>query len=253
MFSAIATLFTTVFTEPLFNALVFFYNTIAVQDFGLAVIYLTAAIRIILWPLSHKALTSQKNLQELQPKIKEIKKKHKDDQEAQAKALMELYKGRGANPLGGCLPMLVQIPILFALYRVFLGGVDPAFLTDHLYSFIANPGVLHTTLLGLVDLSERSILLAVIAGGLQFMQSRMMMKNTGSAGSADNATAAAAQRMSKQVMYFLPGITIVISLTLPAALPLYWIVTTLFTIAQQFVTMRSTDGDTKRGNNPTHS
>src|SRR3989344_4128964 len=134
MFSALTALFTTVFTQPLFNALVYLYNTVALQDFGLAVIYLTVIIRLILWPLTQKALKSQKNLQALQPHIKEIQKKHKDDQEAQARALMELYKTRGANPLGGCLPMIIQLPVLLALYHVFLGSVDPMFL-NNLYSF----------------------------------------------------------------------------------------------------------------------
>lgn len=244
MLVSIGSVFTTAFTQPLFNVLVFLYNTIALQDFGLAIIFLTIIIRIILWPLSKKALTSQKNLQELQPHIKEIQKKHKDNQEAQAKALMELYKERGANPLGGCLPLLIQLPILFALYRVFLGGIAPEYL-QNLYSFVQNPGSLSTTLLGLVDLSQRSLILAVIAGGLQFIQSRMMLKKQ-SLEPGDSPAAQAAQAMSKQIVYFLPVITIIISLTLPAALPLYWAVTTLFTIAQQFVTMRAGNAGTAR-------
>ncbi len=237
MFSTLSALFTTVFTQPLFNALVFLYNTVALEDFGLAVIYLTVVIRLILWPLSHKALKSQHSLKELQPQIKEIQKKHKNDQEAQARELMALYKERGANPMGGCLPMLVQLPILFALYHVFLGGVKPEFL-ENLYPFVSNPGLLHTTLLGLVDLSERSLILALIAGGLQFIQSRMMAPTMPTSDS-DNPAAAAANMMSRQIVYFLPVITTLISLSLPAALPLYWAITTLFTIAQQFVTMRA--------------
>lgn len=237
MFASAGSIFNTFLVHPLFNSLVFLYNTLAIEDFGLAVIFLTIVIRLVLWPLTQKSISAQKKLQELQPHIKEIQKKHKDNQEAQAKALMELYKERGANPFGGCLPILIQLPILFALYRVFLGGVSPEYL-QNLYSFVENPGHLNTTLLGLVDLSHRSLVLAVVAGGLQFVQSKMMMKRS-PAPQGDGAAALAAQMMSKQLIYMLPVITIVISLSLPAALPLYWAITTLFTIAQQFVTMRA--------------
>lgn len=237
MFASIGAFFNTLLVHPLFNSLVFLYNTVAIEDFGLAVIFLTIVIRLLLWPLTQKAISSQKRLQELQPHIKEIQKKHKENQEEQAKALMELYKERGANPFGGCLPLLIQLPILFALYRVFLGGISPEYL-QNLYSFVQNPGHLNTTLLGLVDLSHRSLVLAVIAGGLQFIQSKMMMKRN-PLPQGEGAAALAAQMMSKQMVFVLPVITILISLSLPAALPLYWAITTLFTIAQQFVTMRA--------------
>lgn len=231
-------LFHLILTQPLFNVLVFFYNTIAFQDFGLAIILITIFIRILLWPMNQKAIKSQRELQDIQPKIKEIQAKYKDKKEEQSKALMELYKSNKVNPFGGCLPILVQLPILIALYSVFLNGLKPDYLSN-LYSFVLNPVVINSSFLGLFDLSSRSIILALIAGGLQFIQSKMILPKVNLSGAPKRSDEAIAQMVSKQTLYFLPLITIVISWRLPAGLPLYWAVTTLFTIFQQSVIMRN--------------
>ena len=230
-------IFNAILTQPLFNLSVFFYNTVAFGDFGIAIIILTVFIRIFLWPLSQKALKSQKNLQDLQPKIKEVQRKYKDKKEEQAKALMDLYKENKVNPFGGCLPLLVQLPILFALYIVFLNGLEPSYL-QNLYSFVDNPGIISPSFVGLFDLSSRSVVLALIAGGLQFIQSKMSLPKVGLEGAPKRSDEALARSISKQTLYFLPVITVVISWRLPAGLPLYWAFSTLFTIFQQFVIMR---------------
>jgi len=118
------TIFNETLYRPLFSLLVWVYNTIPGHDLGIAIILVTIFLRIVLYPLSHKALKSQKALQELQPKIKEIQKKFKDKQE-QAKATMEFYKENKINPFSGCLPLLIQLPILIGLYRVFSHGPQP--------------------------------------------------------------------------------------------------------------------------------
>src|SRR3989338_2273117 len=128
-------IFTEFLYRPLFNLLVFLYNTVSFSDVGLAIIILTVIIRLILWPLSQKAIRSQKSLQDLQPRIKEIQAKHKDNKALQSQELMALYKENKVNPLSGCLPIIVQFPILIALYRVFLKGFDTATLAL-LYPFI---------------------------------------------------------------------------------------------------------------------
>jgi len=234
----IGNLFHLILTQPLFNILVFFYNTITFGDFGLAIILITVFIRIILWPMNQKAIKSQRDLQDLQPKIKKIQNEYKDKKEEQAKALMELYKSNKVNPFGGCLPILVQLPILIALYSVFLNGLKPDYLSN-LYSFVLNPGVINPSFLGLFDLSSRSIILALLAGGLQFIQSKMILPKVDLSGAPKRSDEAIAQMVSKQTLYFLPFITVIISWRLPAGLPLYWAVTTLFTIFQQFVIMRN--------------
>jgi YidC/Oxa1 family membrane protein insertase len=238
----IGNLFNTILTQPLFNILVFFYNSVALGDFGLAIILLTILIRLILWPLSQKSIRAQKDLQEIQPKIKEIQNKHKDNKEEQTKALLELYKTHKVNPFGGCLPILIQLPILIALYSVFLNGLKPEYLTN-LYSIISSPGAIDSIFIGLIDLSVRSIPLAVLAGILQFFQAKMILPKIKSSKKGGDM----AQMISKQTLYFLPVITVVISFNLPAGLPLYWATTTLFTIIQQFVIMKAKHG--KRAGN----
>lgn len=238
----IGSLFNTILTQPLFNILVFFYNSIALGDFGLAIILLTILIRLILWPLSQKSIRAQKDLQEIQPKIKEIQNKHKDNKEEQTKALLELYKTNKVNPFGGCLPILIQLPILIALYSVFLNGLKPEYLSN-LYSIISSPGAIDSIFIGLIDLSVRSIPLAVLAGILQFFQAKMILPKMKSSKKGGDI----AQMISKQTLYFLPVITVVISFNLPAGLPLYWATTTLFTILQQLVIMKAKHG--KRAGN----
>lgn len=230
----IGNLFQTILTQPLFNISVFFYNSIALGDFGLAIIILTVLIRIILWPLSRKSIKAQKDLQEIQPKIKEIQNKNKDNKEEQTKALLELYKTHKVNPFGGCLPILIQLPILIGLYSVFLNGLKPEYLTN-LYSIVSNPGVINPLFIGLIDISIRSIPLAVLAGILQFFQAKMILPRMKSSKKGGDM----AQMISKQTLYFLPVITVIISFNLPAGLPLYWATTTLFTIFQQFFIMRT--------------
>ena len=224
--------------RPLFNLLVFFYNLIPGSDVGLAIIATTLAIKIVFWPLTQKAIKSQKALQDLQPKIKELQNRHKDNKEEQAKQLMLFYKENKVSPFSGCLPLLVQLPILIALYQVFLKGFDPANLSV-LYNFISNPGVIDPDFMGFLDLSRSSKTLAVLAGAAQFWQARMISPKKKLPNAPKSSDEFMAQAMSKQMLYFLPVLTVVISWSLPAGLALYWVVTTLFTIVQQYVIMRS--------------
>jgi YidC/Oxa1 family membrane protein insertase len=231
----IITIFNEVLYLPLFNALVLLYNLIPGHDLGIAIIVLTVLIRLLLYPLSKKAIQSQKAISQLQPKIKEIQKKYKN-KEDQAREMMALYQKHKVNPMAGCLPILVQLPILIALYRVFFTGLDPERLNG-LYSFVSHPATLNHIFLGIIDLSQRSITLAVLAGIFQFIQSKMIMpkinqsKQSLKIGGLDFSSL-----MGQQMVYFMPLITIFIAWSLPAALPLYWIVITLFGIIQQYFT-----------------
>jgi len=230
-------IFNQVLYYPLFNALIWFYNNISFHDLGIAIIILTVLIRFILYPLSKKAIQSQKAMSALQPKIKELQKKYKNKEE-QAKMMMALYKENKVNPMAGCLPILVQFPILIALYRVFFTGLDPEKLNG-LYSFVQKPESLNFVFLGLIDLSVRSITLAVIAGILQFIQAKMIMPKKDNSKKKDGLKIGNldfSSLMGQQMTYFMPVITVFIALSLPAALPLYWIVITLFGIIQQHFT-----------------
>ena len=217
--------------RPLLNLLVFFYNIIPGHDVGVVIILVTILIRLALAPSFHKSLKSQKAMNDLQPKLNEMREKHKDDKEAQAKAMMSLYKEHKINPLSSCLPLLIQLPILIGLYQVFnkaLGGHE----LSGLYSFIQNPLLINPKFLGLVDLAKPNIVFGIIAGLAQFWQSKMMLPKT----KAQDTTTKA---MQLQTTYVLPVISAIIAIRLPAGLPLYWIVTTLFAVAQQYYINRT--------------
>ncbi len=228
-------LFHTFLYQPIFNLLIFLYNILPGADIGFAIIALTILIKAALWPFMSKSIRSQKALQELQPKIEELKDKYKDDREALAKAMMELYQAEKVNPLSSCLPVLVQLPILIALYRVLLNGFGEETLV-HLYAFIQNPGLINYTFLGVLDLSVASIYLAVLAGYFQFMQTRMLISRRApkevrsSKGAKDENMLAS---MNKSMMFFMPVITVVIGATLPAGLTLYWVTVNIVSILQQ--------------------
>lgn len=228
----IVRIFDQVLYLPLLNALVWIYNIIPYHDLGIAIILLTVLIRLAFYPLSKKAIQSQKAMAKLQPKIKEIQKKFKNKEE-QAKQMMLLYKEHKINPAAGCLPILIQLPVLIALYRVFFTGLNLDNM-NNLYSFVQKPEMLNFMFLGLIDISQRSIVLAFLAGFLQFIQSKMIMPQKSTqqkSGSLDFASL-----MGQQMTYFMPLITIFIAMGLPAALPLYWIVITIFGIIQQYFT-----------------
>ena len=231
-------IFATIFNEglyrPIFNTLIGIYNILPNHDIGMAIILLTVLIRVLLYPFSLKALRSQKRLQELQPKIKELQEKHKDKKEEQAKKLMELYKEQKVSPFSGCLPLLVQFPVLIALYQAFLNGLKPGDITG-LYSFVSNPGTVYSLFLGTIDLAQKhNWYLALIAGAVQFWQSKQSIPKAHSVAKEGDM----ARVMNTQMLYFMPLFTIFLGYTFPAGLALYWIVYTLFTVFQQWQMQR---------------
>ncbi len=225
-------LFNIVLFRPLFNALVLIYQFVPGRDFGLAVIVLTVIIRLIIYPLMAKSIKSQKMLSDIQPKIQEIQRQYEKDKEKQAKEMMALYQKEKANPFGGCLPLLIQLPVMIALYRVFWKGLDPETMS-YLYSFVPNPGPIDPVFIGLIDLSKPFFLLAVLAGIVQFFQSKMIMPKTDKKAKQNDQMARFSNLMQKQMIYFFPFFTVIILLNFPSAIALYWIVTALFSILQQ--------------------
>jgi len=226
--------------QPLFNALILLYIYLPGHDFGVAVIVLTVIIRIILYPLMVQSIKSQKILSELQPKIQEIQRQFKDDKEKQTRATMELYKKEKINPFGGCLPLLIQLPILIALYQVFWKGLQSEQMV-YLYSFVPNPGTINPTFLGLINLAEPSLGLAVLAGISQFFQTKMLTPRQSKLGAGQapkTKTPDFSQMMQKQMLYFFPIFTVFILWKLPAAIGIYWLITALFSIFQQYLILK---------------
>lgn len=231
-------LFNTFFYQPIFNLLVFLYNSVTFQDLGIAIILLTVIIKLILWPLSKKSIKSQQSLQALQPKIDALKTKYKGNQQEMGKEMMALYKENKINPFSSCLPLILQLPFFIAVYQVLSKGLDNNFAT--LYPFITRPELISPYLLGFLDLSKSNIYLAVLAGAAQFWQAKMMMAKrvdvkAGGEGSKDENMAAI---MSKQMLYFMPALTVFIGVTLPGGLTLYWLTITLLTILQQVLMVK---------------
>lgn len=232
-------IFNEVLVRPFYNLLIGVYNHIPGHDFGVAIILLTILIRLALMPLSIKALKSQKAIGQIQPKIKEIQEKHKNDKQEQAKQTMAAYKEAGVNPLGGCLPMLIQLPVILALYRVFIKVFQPDSLSL-LYSFVNKPVFINNIAFHFLNLNQPNVVLALLAGVFQFVQSFMMMKYQ----PQDPSNPAAA--MSRQMTYIFPVLIVFIAWRLSASLSLYWVTTTLYSIGEQWYIRRSGTGNIPR-------
>jgi len=220
----------TILYVPIFNILVFLVWLIPNHSVGWAIIVLTIIVRLVLLPSSIKSSKASLKLQMLQPEINRIRKEIKD-QQAQGKAIMDLYKKEGASPFGSCLPLLIQLPIIFVLYQVFLNINKNGLAGETIYSFIPHVDTINTLFFGLDLAVPEKWALPIVAGVTQFILSKMMIPPTPptTAGSANDPTA----MLNKQMVYLFPIITIIFARSLPAALSLYWIVTTLFGIGQQ--------------------
>jgi len=229
-------IFNTILYQPLFNLLIWLYNILG-QDIGLAIIGLTVLTKLVLYPLSLQAIKAQKSLSTLQPKIEELKVKYKDQKEVMSEELMKLYQENKINPLSSCLPILIQLPILIAVYQVFMKGLGSEGL-ENLYPFVANPGHINSVFLGFLDLSKANIVLAILAGLAQFWQARMMPMAKPTVKTPGSRDEGMASMMNKQMLYFMPLITVVIGASLPGGLTLYWFLTTILTIAQQYFYFR---------------
>ncbi len=221
-------LYNEILYRPILNLLVFLYSIIPGQDIGVAIIILTLITRIIFLPLSLKTLRSQRAMNALAPKLNELKEKHKNDRVALNAATMALYKENKVNPFAGCLPLLIQLPILIALYQALVAGLRPDSL-NLLYSFIPQPESLNTLFLGRVSIVDRNILLVLLAALAQFFQAKQSMALMQKDGSLNKEMAA----FNRQMLYFMPIFIIIIGWKLQAGLMLYWITTTLFSMFEQ--------------------
>ncbi len=238
-------MFQTIFYQPVLNLLVFLYDIVPGNDLGVAIILLTIIIKVLLFPLSKKAIQSQKGLQEIQPEIEAIKKEHKDNREALGKATLELYKEKKINPFSSCLPLLIQMPFLFAVFRVFRNGFGESSL-DLVYPFITVPEQINTLSFGFFELSSpHNVMLAGLAGIALFFQTKMMMDRrptpkkptkTDKPGNEDMMA-----MMNKQMLYVMPAFTAFISYSFPAGLALYWFLTTVLNIVQQKILFKNSD------------
>lgn len=202
----------------------FFYGLTAmagVANYGIAIIIFTIVFKVVLFPLTYQQLRSMQRMQMLQPKVAEIQKKYKNNPQKSQQAMMELYQKEGVNPFSGCLPLLVQLPILYALFAAMRSFFDP---TQNVDVNLAHAGFLWITNLGLQD---PYYILAVLAGAMTFIQQWVTMKRAGTM-----------EQTQRTMLYIMPVFMGYISAQFPAGLALYWVVYSLASTAEQFCIRR---------------
>lgn len=226
----LSNIWNTVLYQPFLNALAFLVSIIPGGDVGVAVIVLTIIVKIILFPLSQKSIESQAEMNILAPEINKIKASGVSKEE-QAKQTFELYKKHNTNPFSGCLLVLIQIPVIFALYYVFFKGIN--FESGLLYSFIKVPPHINMIFLGFLDITKKSLVLAILAGVSQYLQAHFMPKPAPSQSTGASFSESFTKSMNMQMKYIFPFIVALIAYSISGAVALYWITSNLFMVAQQ--------------------
>jgi len=212
--------------RPLFNLIIFLQNVVPSHDLGIVIIFLAFLVRLVFYPLTKKSLRVQKTLNQLQPEIKKIQEQYKNNKEEQGRKVMELYKGHKVNPMSGCLPVLIQLPIMIALYQILRQNLgDQAF---HLYSFVGMAGETNYLFLGLINLAVPNIMLSFLAGISQFFSTKLTMPKAEKSKEKKEKF-----NFQTQMMYLSPFLTFFISLKLSSGLALFWASTNIFMVLQQ--------------------
>lgn len=237
--------------RPLFNALIALYVFLPGSDLGVAIIVLTVVVRLILSPLLLRQFRSQRALADLQPKVAAIRQATKDSSE-QSRQLLELYKRHGVSPVSGCLPLLVQLPILWAMYAALRGGLNPKALSA-LYAFIPRPEQLNATAFGVMNLAQPAlqrveghflvswpaVILAILTVFVTYWQTRLTPTPQPHSPAEDRTPAEQlTHQMSNQFRFIIPFTTGYFTLVLPTGIALYWFTTTLVAVAQQWYLLR---------------
>ncbi len=260
-----ANIFTTVIIQPIFNLLVLIYALIPGHNFGLAIIIFTVIVRLVMWPLVKKQIRQAKAMRELQPEIKKIKLAAKGDRQKESAMTMELYREQGVNPMASLGIVIVQLPILLGLYiSVRKIVANPHEIITFSYPFVqnlswvkqlsANIHLFDDSLFGIINLGRKALgpdglylpaMLLVGASAIaQFFQARQLMpqskdarglrtilKDASGGKSADQAEVNAA--VGRGTQYLIPAFVFIFGIGFPAALPLYWLVSSLAAYGQQ--------------------
>ena len=226
----ISSIWNSVLYQPLLNALAFLVSVIPGGDVGVAVIILTILVKVVLFPLSQKAIKNQVAMTMLTPELNKIKASGASKEE-QARLTFELYKKHKTNPFSGCLLQIPILIIIIALYRVFYKGIN--FDNGMLYSFVHIPEHINMLFLGILDLTKKSAILAILAGASQFLQAYYMPKPPLTSGTGASFQDSFAKSLNMQMKYIFPLIITVIAYGFSGAVALYWITSNLFTVGQQ--------------------
>lgn len=227
--------------KPLYNVLVLLISVLPGASVGGAIIILTIIVKLALYPLTGKSIKAQRAMKELEPELKRIREAHKDDKQKQSKKTMELYQARGVSPFSGCLPIIIQMPIIIGLYWVFWKGLTVVDATM-LYGFVKSPGTLDMHFL-FFDLAAKSIILAVLAGLSQYYQTRLSLGGQPPPTPPKDGEKATfqedfAKSMQVQMRYILPVMIGFIAYTTSGAVALYWTTSNILSIAQELLMRR---------------
>ena len=229
-------MFHTLFYKPMYNALIFILDILPNHDVALAVIILTVIIKLVLLPLSHKMFVTQIAQKKVQPIIAKIQEEYKDNRQMLGVKLLEVYKEHKINPFSSILLMIIQIPIVFALYFVFARGGLPEVNMADLYSFVSHANNIRHIFLG-VDFTKANIFIGLIAALSQYGQIRLSLQNVkvekDKPKSEMKPEELMQQQMSFMMKYFMPILIFAASLQVSAAVALYWIISSIFMIAQE--------------------
>lgn len=242
-------LWNSIFYQPIYNILIFIIDNITFGDVGFAIILVTIIVKLILSPLTRKSIKSQILMKRMEPELKQIKKDFPNKEE-QAKKTFELYKKYGTNPFSGCLVVLLQLPVIFALYYVFFKGLT---INESLiYSFVQIPVNIHTNFLGLIEMADKSIVLGLLAGATQFIQgylsapikNKLEVVKSIEANEPKTFQEQLSDSMQMNVRYVLPVFIAFIAWKISAAVALYWVVSNIFTIIQEWYIRRKLSENT---------
>ena len=233
----------TFFFDPIYNSLVFFIDVVPHGDVGVAIVCTVVLVKTILLPISLKATRTQLIMRELDPKLAKIKEDYKDNREMQAIKTIELFREAKVNPFSSILLLFIQIPIVIALYfAVWKGGgvALPSINMELLYSFIPSPDVVSMTFLGIVDITQKSWFLAFVAGVTQYIHTSLSLppQKSRDAKAAPNFKEELARSMQFQMRYVLPILIFFVAYTLTAAIALYFTISNLMSIVQEYIVRR---------------
>lgn len=233
-------IFHTIIYQPLYNIVIFFYAGLPIQDFGIAIILATILIKTAFLSLSRMQIEQQKRMQEIQPKLKAIQEQYKDDKAEQTKAIMACYKENKVNPFAGCLPLIIQLVFFITFYRVIININANNLVVDSadIYPFVPNPGEIKHIAFGFLDMVAVSPVLGALAALAQYFQTKMILPQTNSAAEKEKGATKSempdmAAIMGKQMLYIGPALVFFFSFQFPAALSLYWFISTLLAWFQQ--------------------
>lgn len=234
----ISSVFNAVIYQPMYNGLVFLMDGLSlfgIVDAGIAVILFTIIVKLILFPLSKKAVRTQLQMRSIEPQMKEIKEKYKGESQKQAEETMKLYKENNINPFSSFILIFIQLPIIIALYWVFLKSGLPVINEGLLYSFTAFPEDITMNFLGLIDISQKSWILAGLAAITSFFQIRFSLPKTPEKKENPSFSDDLARSMNLQMKYVFPLVIFFIAYTISGAVALYWTTSNMFTIGQELV------------------